>query len=68
MQTYILVTKNSTNIVNLMSGYQNANNIFSDAGRRVYIWTNATMDDSDNLSNLQEQGAILGLLRLPEGV
>ena len=68
MQTYILVTKNSTNIVNLMSGYQNANNIFSDAGRRVYNWTNATMDDSDNLSNLQEQGAILGLLRLPEGV
>ena len=66
MQTYILVTKNSTNIVNLMSGYQNANNIFSDAGRRVYVWTNATMDDSDNLSNLQEQGTILGLLRLPE--
>ena len=66
MQTYILVTKNNTNIVNLMSGYQNANNIFSDAGRRVYVWTNATMDDSDNLSNLQEQGTILGLLRLPE--
>ena len=68
MQTYILVTKNSTNIVNLMSGYQNANTIFSDAGRRVYVWTNATSDDSDNLSNLQEQGAILGLLRLPEEV
>ncbi len=68
MHTYILVTKNSTNIVNLMSGYQNANNIFSDAGRRVYVWTNSTIDDSDNLSNLQGQGAILGLLRLPEGV
>ncbi len=68
MHTYILVTKNSTNIVNLMSGYQNANNIFSDAGRRVYVWTSATSDDSDNLSNLQEQGAILGLLRLPEAV
>ncbi len=51
-----------------MSGYANANNIFSDAGRRVYVWTNSTIDDSDNLSNLQEQGAILGLLRLPEGV
>jgi len=51
-----------------MSGYQNANTIFSDAGRRVYLWTNSTSDDSDNLSNLQEQGAILGLLRLPEEV
>ncbi len=68
MHTYILVTKNTANIVNLMSGYQNANNIFSDAGRRVYVWTNATMDDSDNLSNLQGQGAILGLLRLPEAI
>ncbi len=68
MQQYILVTKNSTNIVNLMSGYANANNIFSDATRRVYVWTNSTSDDSDNLSNLQEQGAILGLLRLPEEV
>jgi len=68
MHTYILVTKNTADVVNLMSGYQNANNIFSDAGRRVYVWTNATIDDSDNLSNLQEQGAILGLLRLPEGV
>ncbi len=68
MHTYILVTKNTTNVVNLLSGYQNANNIFSDAGRRVYVWTNATMDDSDNLSNLQAQGAILGLLRLPEAV
>ncbi len=68
MHTYILVTKNTTNVVNLLSGYQNANNIFSDAGRRVYVWTNATMDDSDNLSNLQAHGAILGLLRLPEAV
>ncbi len=66
MHTYILVTKNTADVVNLLSGYQNANNIFSDAGRRVYVWTNATMDDSDNLSNLQEQGTILGLLRLPE--
>ncbi len=68
MHTYIIVTKNTADVVNLMSGYQNANNIFSDAGRRVYVWTNATIDDSDNLSNLQGQGAILGLLRLPEGV
>ena len=68
MHTYILVTKNSTNIVNLMSGYQNANTILSDAGRRVYLWTNSTSEDSDNLSNLQGQGAILGLLRLPEEV
>jgi len=68
MHTYIIVTKNTADVVNLMSGYANANTIFSDAGRRVYVWTNSTIDDSDNLSNLQEQGAILGLLRLPEGV
>ena len=68
MQQYILVTKNTADIVNLMSGYQNANTIYSDEGRRVYLWTNSTSDDSDNLSNLQEQGAILGLLRLPEAV
>ncbi len=68
MHTYLLVTKNTADVVNLLSGYQNANTIFSDAGRRVYVWTSATSDDSDNLSNLQEQGAILGLLRLPEEV
>ncbi len=68
MHTYIIVTKNTADVVNLMSGYANANTIFSDAGRRVYVWTNSTIDDSDNLSNLQEQGAILGLLRLPEAV
>ncbi len=68
MHTYIIVTKNTADVVNLLSGYQNANTIFSDAGRRVYIWTNSTIDDSDNLSNLQEQRAILGLLLLPEAV
>jgi len=68
MQTYIVVTKNTADMVNLMSGYANAQNIWSDSGRRVYVWTSATVDDSDNLSNLQEQGAVHGLLRLPEGV
>lgn len=65
MQTYLLVTKNTADAVNLMSGYQNANNIWSDATRRVYVWTNGTADDNDNLSNLQGQGVILGLLLLP---
>lgn len=65
MQTYLLVTKNTADVVNLMSGYANANNIWSDATRRVYVWTNGTIDDSDNLNNLQGQGAILGLLLLP---
>ncbi len=68
MQTCILVTKNTADVESVMSGYQNAKNIWSDATRRVYVWTNSTIDDSDNLSNLQGQGAILGLLRLPEGV
>ncbi len=68
MHTYIIVTRNTADVVNLMSGYANARNIYSAAGLRAYVWTNSTSDDSDNLSNLQEQGAILGLLRLPEGV
>ena len=68
MTTYLLVTKNTADIVNLMSGYQNANNIWSDATRRVYVWTNATADDNDNLSNLQGQGVVLGLLLLPQNV
>jgi hypothetical protein len=65
MQEYLIVVRNRTDVVNLMSGYANANNIYNDAGRRVYVWTNTTSDDSDNFINLQALGVILGLLLLP---
>lgn len=62
---YILVVRNTADVVNLMSGYANAQNIWNDAQNRIYVWNNATSDDNDNFTNLQGQGVILGLLLLP---
>ncbi len=65
MQQYLIVTRNTPDVVNLMSGYQNANNIYNETGRRYYIWTNTTADDKDNFENLQTLKVILALVSLP---
>ncbi len=68
MQRYIIVTKNTPDAINLMSGYQNAKYLDSDGFLRIHLWTNSTIDDVNNLADMQERRMVLGLLLLPEAV
>ncbi len=68
MRRYIIITKNTPDTINLMSGYQNAEHLYSDDFLRIHLWTNSTIDDANALADMQERRMVLGLLLLPEAV
>jgi len=55
-------------VVDLLSGYTNVETIYSDGLLRLHLWTNGTIDDVNNLADMQERRMVLGLLLLPEAV
>ncbi len=68
MRRYIIITKNTPDVINLMSGYTNVEHLYSEGMLRIHLWTNGSIDDANALADMQERRMVLGLLLLPEAI